>query len=198
MKTQASTPSAGTGTFDKGHGEEGLKQVVTEKESQGVDAPCWYVAHTKPRCEKKFAALMKAEHFEYELPLFESIRRYGRRTKKYQKPIFPGYVFVRLLPAQKSRCYQQELLARLIEISEQKRFELQLEDIRKLVAAGIEGILYPQLKRGVMARIRNGPLLGVQGVVDDPKNPRGIVLAVDVLRQGVLVKVPIEDLEIVL
>lgn len=157
---------------------------------------CWYVAHTKPRCEKKFSALMQAERFEHELPLIESVRRYGRKKKKYLKPIFPGYVFIRIMPVQKPRCFQQELLVRLIDVDQQKRFERQLDDVRKLVASGLEVMLYPQLKRGAMARIRSGPLRGVQGVIDDPKNPGGIVLVVDVLQQGVLVKVPVEDLEI--
>ncbi|OAM87879.1 antitermination protein NusG [Termitidicoccus mucosus] len=167
-----------------------------EEHAMAAAIPRWYVAHTKPRCEKKFAALMKAERFEHELPLIESVRRYGRKKKKYQKPIFPGYVFVRILPTQKPRCFQQELLVRLIEVDQQKHFEHQLEDVRKLVASGLEVMFYPQLKRGATARIRSGPLRGVQGVIDDPKNPGGIVLVVDVLRQGVLVKVPVEDLEI--
>jgi transcription antitermination factor NusG len=158
---------------------------------------CWYVGHTRPRCEKKFAALMKAERFEHELPLIESVRRYGRKKKKYLKPVFPGYVFIRIMPEQKPRCFQQELLVRLIDVDQQKRFERQLNDVRKLVASGLEVmLLYPQIKRGAMARIRSGPLRGVQGVIDNPQNPGGIVLVVDVLQQGVLVKVPVEDLEI--
>ena len=38
------------------------------------------------------------------------------------------------------------------------------------------------------------PLNGLEGFVDDPTNPRGIVLAVDVLRQGLLIRVPAEQL----
>jgi hypothetical protein len=40
-----------------------------------------------------------------------------------------------------------------------------------------------------------GPLHGLIGVVDDPANPQGIVLAVDVLQQGLLVKLPLENLQ---
>jgi hypothetical protein len=57
-----------------------------------VGAP-WLVCHTKPRCEKKFAALMAAEKFGHYLPLVESVRRYGQQTKRFTKPLFPGYVF---------------------------------------------------------------------------------------------------------
>ena len=35
----------------------------------------WFACHTRPRCEKKFSALMTAERFEHYLPLVESVRR---------------------------------------------------------------------------------------------------------------------------
>ena len=38
--------------------------------------PLWLVCHTKPRCEKKFAALLQAEKFEHYLALVQSVRRY--------------------------------------------------------------------------------------------------------------------------
>ena len=37
---------------------------------------------------------------------------------------------------------------------------------------------------------------GLVGVVDDPKNPKGIVLSVDVLQQGLLVRMPLADLQL--
>ena len=51
------------------------------------------------------------------------------------------------------------------------------------------------LKRGTAVRVMGGPLRGLEGLIDDPTNPRGIVLSVDVLQQGLLVKVPLEDLK---
>ena len=47
----------------------------------------WLVCHTKPRCEKKFAALLAAEKFEHYLPLVQSVRRYGQQTKRFTKPL---------------------------------------------------------------------------------------------------------------
>ncbi|HRI83350.1 MAG TPA: transcription termination/antitermination NusG family protein, partial [Opitutaceae bacterium] len=77
-------------------------------------AAAWLVCHTRPRCEKKFAALMAAEGFEHYLALVQSVRRYRQQTKRFTKPLFPGYVFA-LVPAErKARIYQQDLLARAI------------------------------------------------------------------------------------
>ena len=41
------------------------------------------VCHTKPRCEKKFSALLTAEKVEHYLPLIESVKRYGAQTKRF-------------------------------------------------------------------------------------------------------------------
>ena len=155
----------------------------------------WFVCHTKPRCEKKFAALRSAERFEHYLPLVKSTRRYGTQTKHFTKPLFPGYVFAQIILEQKPRIYQQDLLARVIPIDDETRFLRQLEDVRTLVASGFELTIKPLIKRGTRVRIITGPLWGLEGIVDDPTNPKGVILAVDVLQQGLHIKLPIESME---
>jgi transcription antitermination factor NusG len=161
-----------------------------------MNAPAWLVCHTKPRCEKKFAALMAAEGFEHYLPLVGSVRNYGRQTKHFTKPLFPGYVFACVPPANKPRIYQQDLLARAIPVADETRFLRQLTDVKAIVASGYELSVMPLLTRGRQVKIVGGPLHGLEGVVDDPSNPHGIVLSVDVLQQGLLVKVPAENLRL--
>lgn len=159
------------------------------------DIPHWFVAHTKPRCEKKFATLLGAEKFPHELPLVESVRNYGRHTKRHTVPVFPGYVFVQFPPGLKNRCYQGDYLVRLIEVEDEARFLGQLEDVRRLMASGHEVLLHPLMRKGVKARIVAGPLRGLEGIIDNPDDPKGIVLAVDVLQQGILVRIPFRDLK---
>ena len=154
----------------------------------------WLVCHTKPRCEKKFAALMQAEKLEHYLALTQSVRRYGTQTKRFTKPLFPGYVFAQVPAERKARIYQQDLLARAITVEDVPRFLRQLEDVKAIVASGFELSLIPLLTKGRRAKIVGGPLHGLEGVVDDPVNPKGIVLSVDVLQQGLLVKVPAANL----
>jgi len=154
----------------------------------------WLVCHTKPRCEKKFAALMQAEKLEHYLALTQSVRRYGTQTKRFTKPLFPGYVFAQVPAERKARIYQQDLLARAITVEDVPKFLRQLEDVKAIVASGFELSLIPLLTKGRRAKIVGGPLHGLEGVVDDPVNPKGIVLSVDVLQQGLLVKVPAANL----
>ena len=155
----------------------------------------WLVCHTKPRCEKKFAALLKAENFEHYLPLVDSVRKYGTQTKRFTKPLFPGYVFSRVPAELKSRIYQQDLLARAIHVGDEALFLRQLDDVKRIVASGLELSVMPLLTKGKRAKIIGGPLHGLEGVIDDPSKPNGIVLAVDVLQQGLLVRVPAVNLQ---
>jgi transcription antitermination factor NusG len=154
----------------------------------------WLVCHTRPRCEKKFSALMGAEGFEHYLPLVESIRRYGNQTKRFTKPLFPGYVFAHVPGERRNRIYQQDLLARAISVTDEALFLRQLADVKAIVASGLALSLHPLLTRGRRVKVNGGPLHGVEGMVDDPSNPKGIVVAMDVLQQGLLVRVPLENL----
>jgi len=158
--------------------------------------PRWVVCHTRPRCEKKFAALLAAEELPHYLPLLTSVRHYGARTRSFTKPLFAGYVFAQVAPLRQTRLYQQDLLARAIEITDEARFLRQIAEVRAVVASGYELSVRPLLQRGRRVRIVAGPLRGLEGEVDDSSHPEGVVLSVDVLQQGLLVKLPAENLQI--
>ncbi len=158
--------------------------------------PRWFVCHTRPRCEKKFADLLAREAFEHYLPLIRSERHYGGRPKVFTKPLFAGYVFTRLEPARKDRIYQQDLMVRALPVENESLFLRQIDDVRKICESGLEAALHPLMRRGTHVRVTGGPLAGLEGYVDDPVNPRGIVVSVDVLQQGLLVRLPLECLQL--
>ncbi len=161
-----------------------------------MDETYWLVCHTRPRCEKKFAALMAAEKFEHYLALVESVRKYGTQVKRFTKPLFPGYVFTQVPVELKARIYQQELLARAIIVEDVPKFLRQLEDVKAIVASGFKLSVMPLMTKGRRVKVIAGPLNGLEGLVDDPSNPQGIVLCVDVLQQGLLVNMPVEMLKV--
>jgi transcription antitermination factor NusG len=158
--------------------------------------PRWFVCHTKPRCEKKFADLAAREKFAHYLPLLRSVRDYDGRKKTFTKPLFPGYVFVRLEPGRKNRVYQQDLLVRALLIENEAQFLEQIEDVKVICASGLEATVHSLVHKGTHVRVIGGPLNGLEGYVDDPANPRGIVVSVDVLQQGLLVRLPLDQLRL--
>jgi transcriptional antiterminator RfaH len=160
--------------------------------------PRWFVCHTKPRCEKKFDDLVERERFAHYLPLIQSVRRYGTQKKVFTKPLFPGYVFVRIEPEKKTRIYQQDLLVRAMLVDNETLFLRQLEDVKAVCASGLEAMVHPLMRKGTRVKVTGGPLKGLEGYVDDPANPQGIVVSVDVLQQGLLVRLSLESLQILL
>ena len=155
----------------------------------------WFVCHCKPRCEKKFDALLAAEKFEHYLPLVESVKRYGKQSKRFTKPLFPGYVFAQFALENKPRIYQQDLLARVIPVTDEPLFLRQMADVRTIVASGLELSLRPLIHKGTRVRVTSGPLWGLEGIVDDPTNPKGIIVVVDVLQQGLHVRMSLDHIE---
>jgi transcription antitermination factor NusG len=164
--------------------------------AEPFDKARWFVVHTKPRCEKKFSTVLKLDRFKHYLPLVNSTRRYGARDRIFKKPLFPGYVFAEISPEKKSRIYTHALIVRAIWVEDQALFLRQLEDIRLIVASGLAATLKPLIKKGARVRINAGPLWGVEGYVENPKSPKGVLVAMDVLQQGVLVPVPPEHITI--
>lgn len=56
----------------------------------------WYAVYTKPRWEKKVAALLETKGFEYYCPLNKVIKQWSDRKKIVLEPLFKSYVFVQV------------------------------------------------------------------------------------------------------
>lgn len=54
----------------------------------------WYVVYTRPRWEKKVAALLQDKGIEYYCPLNKVQKQWSDRKKFVMEPLFKGYVFV--------------------------------------------------------------------------------------------------------
>lgn len=161
-----------------------------------AEGETWCVCHTKPRCEKKFAALLSAERMAHYLPTVTNVRRYGNRERRSELPLFPGYVFARIPGDRQARVYQQNLLVRVIDPPDETQLLQQLADVQRVVSSGLETALHNLFQRGEPVRVMSGPLRGLEGVIDNPADPAGIVIAVDVLQQGLHISVPLSDLKV--
>lgn len=56
----------------------------------------WYAVYTKPRWEKKVAALLLENGIEHYCPINKVIKQWSDRKKVVFEPLFKGYVFVNL------------------------------------------------------------------------------------------------------
>ncbi len=104
-----------------------LKEMQSTPSDAGEQQPHpWYVAHTRPRCEKKLVAWCGREGHACELPTYASVRKYRGKEVTFHKPLFPGYVFLRLPIQGKREVMQSDYVANLLVPPDQEEFEAQL------------------------------------------------------------------------
>jgi transcription antitermination factor NusG len=155
----------------------------------------WQVAHTRPRCEKKLAEYCERAGFAVTLPCYRSVRKYRGKTVVFQKPLFPGYVFLRLMPAQRQKVYQSNHVAGLLDVPDQALFAQQLDDILRALETDLEVRLAPRISVGGRVRIKSGPLRGLEGWVEEREGMTMVLLRLDFIGQAAAVKMDASELE---
>lgn len=157
----------------------------------------WYVAHTRPRCEKKLAEFCEREGFEVTLPLFKSVKKYPGKVVTFEKPLFPNYVFLRLLPHQRKKVYQSDYVANLLDIPDQITFQEQLEAILTALETDYEICALPHITAGKRVKIKAGALRGMEGYVEERQGKLLVLLRLDFISQSAGVRVDASDLEVI-
>ena len=160
-----------------------------------MEGIAWWVAHTKPRCEKKLAQYCKREGLDATLPCYKSHHRYRGKTAVFVKPLFPGYVFLRLEEDQRRVALQSEYIANLLTVMDQELFARQLGEILTALDSEVEVRLAPAIGVGMRVHIKSGPLRGLEGWVENRTGPKTVLLRLDFIGQAAAVKVEAWDLE---
>ena len=156
----------------------------------------WFVAHTRPRCEKKLAEFCERNGFMVSMPCYRSVRKYDRKTVIFKKPLFPNYVFLRLEPGQRQKVYQSDYVANLLDVPDQALFSAQLSDILLSLETDLEIVRAPQIVAGARVKITSGPLRGLEGYVENRSGVTYVNLRLDFIGQCASVKVEASELEL--
>jgi transcription antitermination factor NusG len=155
----------------------------------------WYVAHTKPRREKRLVDFCNRNALAVTLPCYESAHKYRGKTVVFQKPLFPGYVFLQLKTGQQAAVRQNDHVANLLDVFDQTTFEQQLQDILKALEAKLGVRLAPAIGEGMRVRIKGGPLHGLEGWVEQRYGMTTVLLRLDFINQAAAVKLDADNLE---
>jgi len=156
----------------------------------------WFVAHTKPRREKKLKQYCEQEQVAATLPCYRTVHKYRGKRVTFQKPLFPGYVFLQLLPEQKEKVRQNANVANLLVVHDQDLFRHQLEEILTALGTELEVYLAPQIGTGCRVTVKSGPLRGMEGWVEERYGMTTVLLRLDFIGQAAAVKVQADELEL--
>jgi len=156
----------------------------------------WSVAYTRPRREKKLKRYCEGEGILATLPCYRAVHRYRGKTVSFDKPLFPGYVFLQLLTDQQHKVQQNDHVARLLVVHDQELFVRQLGDVLKALDTQLEIKLAPEIGPGKRVKVKAGPLRGIEGWVEARYGMTTVLLRLDFIGQAAAVKLAADDLEL--
>jgi transcription antitermination factor NusG len=160
----------------------------------------WYAIHVRSRHEFKVSDRLANAGIDTFLPVVERLNKWKDRRRLVNFPLFPGYLFVHI------RKIYDTMLA-ILKTPGVVRFigiipgepepvpDDQIISLKKLIESKESLDPYPYLKEGQGVRIKRGPLAGVEGILTEKAGQHILVLSVDILRQGVSLKIDASDVE---
>jgi len=148
----------------------------------------WFVLHTRTNQEKPLARDLKARGIDHFLPLVPAVRYRGKKKLKADWPLFPGYLFLRGSIDDAYTADRGGRVAHIIPVADQRRLIWELQNLAKAIEHGVPLDPYPYLKKGIGVEITSGPLRGLQGMIESRTSLDRLILAVEMLGQGVSVE----------
>jgi hypothetical protein len=155
----------------------------------------WWVAHTRARSEKALAWDLIDSDIPYFLPLAEKLTYSGGRKRRVLVAVFPSYVFFCGDSEVRYRVMTTNRVCQTIPVLQRDRFVSELEAIDRAMESRFELDLYPFATVGRRCRVRQGPLMGIEGTIIQKHDVTRLVLQVSMLGQGVGLEIAPDLLE---
>ena len=131
------------------------------------------------------------------LPLYRSAHKYRGKTVVFEKPLFPGYVFLSLREQQRTAVLESNCVANLLFVTNQDLFSKQLQEILAAIESGLELHSAPVIDLGARVKIKHGPLQGFEGCVEERQGNSFVLLRLDFIGRAAAIKMNADDLELV-
>ena len=157
----------------------------------------WWALYTRHQHEKTVAEILRSKGVEVFLPLYSSVRRWKDRKKLLEMPLFPGYVFVRGVVAQRLHVMTTPGVHMILSQGDRAALipEDEIQAIRQTMEGNYHVEPHPFLKCGERVRVKRGSLGGVEGILVRKKNVFRLILSVQMLAQAVAVEIDAADVE---
>jgi transcription antitermination factor NusG len=159
--------------------------------------PLWYAAYTSANHEKRVAEQLAQRSVENFLPLYQSVRRWKDRRVKLQLPLFPGYVFVRLVLPDRMQVLQIPGVAKLVGFNGTPTAlpQEEIDSLRTSLEGGVRAEPHPFMTAGRHVRVKYGPLAGMTGILVKRKNRARFVVSVELIQRAIAIEIEETDLE---
>ena len=158
----------------------------------------WFALYTASNHEKVVEQSLRSKDVETFLPLHTVSKRWKNRiTVKLDLPLFASYVFAKIALSETARVLS---VPKVYSIVGNSREPLPLPDEEvETLRAGLSTRIatpWPHVSVGMRARVKSGPLAGLEGIVVRSDTQLRIVLSLDLIAKSIAIHVNADDLEI--
>ena len=156
----------------------------------------WFVVQTQPHAEEKARQHLCNQNIDCYLPRYRRMVRHARRQKMTLRPLFPGYLFVRLDPEEcRWRSINGTVGVRRILTDGDMPLPINdrvIAEIRSREDENGAVKLRPSFARGQSIRLLQGPLAEVEGLFDEVRDQNRVYLLITLLGRQVRIQAPAE------
>ena len=152
----------------------------------------WYLVQCKPNTTQIAVRNLENQSFTTFLPLQESTKRKGKKFQRQIRPLFPGYLFVQLNPAQGPwrQVNNTRGVARLVRLSTLPSVVPESIIVELLARCDEQGVLRQaresqnnQLRSGEQVEVTQGPFSGIVATVTNVEPNDRIYILFDIMGQ---------------
>jgi len=154
--------------------------------------PLWFAVQTRSKWEKLVCGILENKGYKLFLPLYRSRRVWSDRIKELELPLFPGYLFCRLSPEQRT--------LPLLTTPGVRGFvsfggrplpvpDAEIAAVEAIIKSGLAASPHPFLQVGQYVRLKYGPLQGLEGILAAARKHCRFIMSVQLLQRSVAVDV---------
>jgi transcription antitermination factor NusG len=179
-------PGIAAGTMISQIASYDLESALDESTFDQVAHP-WFAVRVRSNQERLAALHLEERGYQGFTPSYKVERRWSDRTKEIEQFLFPGYVFCRLDPNDRLPVLTAPGVVGLVGCGRIPTPipDHEVERIRRMVQSGLLVTPWPFLELGQTVLIEQGPLAGVEGILEEVKGKYRLVVSINLLRRSV-------------
>lgn len=157
----------------------------------------WYAVWTRSRHEQVVREQLARKGMDAFLPTITKWSRWKDRKKQIEWPLFPGYCFAKFSLDDRLSVLKSSGVVSIVSFNGELAPipEHEINSIRTLIETDLQFDPCPLIKEGMMVEVTHGPLRGVVGRLVRKGAHARLVLAVELIGQGVSVEVDAADVK---
>jgi transcription antitermination factor NusG len=151
----------------------------------------WFAIQTKANFEQPVSNALEMKGFASFVPTYREPRKWSDRIKLVEVPLFGGYVFWRKDGDRTPPALTTPGVRSIVSFGRVPApiLDSEMEAVRRFVAAELDVKPWPFLRVGQSVRVEKGPLMGVEGILQEFKGSYRVVVSISLLQRSISAEV---------